>query len=77
MVPGDQAETGLRHGAVSLSEGEVLVDECEIECWKHGSTFSLVTGEPDALPATVPVPVYEAWIDDGYVMVAAGNGAAN
>lgn len=65
------------HGAVSLSEGEVLVDECEIECWKHGSTFSLTTGEPTALPATVPVPVFEAWVHDGYVMVAARNGAAN
>ena len=65
------------HGAVSLSEGEVLVDECEIECWKHGSTFDLRTGEPTALPATVAVPVFEAWVHDGYVMVAAGNGAAN
>jgi len=58
------------HGAVSLSEGEVLVDECEIECWKHGSSFSLTTGEPSTLPATVPVPVFEAWIRDGYVLVA-------
>ncbi len=63
------------HGAVSLSEGEVLVDECEIECWKHGSTFSLKTGEPSTLPATVAVPVFEAWVDDGYVMVSAGHGA--
>ena len=29
------------HEDFSLSEGEVLADECEIECWKHGSTFSL------------------------------------
>jgi 3-phenylpropionate/trans-cinnamate dioxygenase ferredoxin subunit len=63
------------HGAVSLSEGEVLVDECEIECWKHGSAFSLTTGEPSTLPATVAVPVFEAWVDDGYVLVAAGSGA--
>ena len=34
-------------------------DEREIECWKHGSTFSLVTGEPQTLPATQPVPVYD------------------
>ena len=27
-------------------------DECEIECPKHGSTFSLRTGEPQTLPAT-------------------------
>ena len=31
----------------------------ELECWKHGSTFSLLTGRPSTLPATKPVPVYE------------------
>jgi 3-phenylpropionate/trans-cinnamate dioxygenase ferredoxin subunit len=46
------------HADFSLAEGEVLADECEIECWKHGSTFSLTTGEPQSLPATKPVPVY-------------------
>ena len=50
---------------VSLSEGEVYVDEREIECWKHGSTFSLETGEPQTLPATKPVPVYDVRVDDG------------
>ena len=62
------------HAEVSLSEGDVLCDDGEIECWKHGSTFSLKTGEPSSLPATVPVPVFEAWVDDGYVMVSAGSG---
>ena len=57
------------HADVSLSEGEVWCDEKEIECWKHGSTFSLVTGEPQTLPATQPVPVYEARVDHGDVMV--------
>ncbi len=47
------------HANYSLSEGEVLEEEREIECWKHGSTFSLVTGAPQSLPATRPVPVYE------------------
>jgi 3-phenylpropionate/trans-cinnamate dioxygenase ferredoxin subunit len=60
------------HANVSLSEGEVLADTCEIECWKHGSAFDLKTGHPNTLPATVPVRVYEAWVQDGYVMVAAG-----
>ena len=46
------------HADVPLSEGDVWEDEREIECWKHGSTFSLVTGEPQSLPATQPVPVY-------------------
>ena len=57
------------HGEVSLSEGEVWCDERELECWKHGSTFSLVTGEPQTLPATVPVPVYVARVVDGMVEV--------
>jgi 3-phenylpropionate/trans-cinnamate dioxygenase ferredoxin subunit len=46
------------HQNISLSEGEVHTDTREIECWKHGSTFSLVTGAPDSLPATRPVPVF-------------------
>ena len=41
------------HAEVSLSEGEVYPDERAIECWKHGSTFSIVTGEPQTLPAEV------------------------
>ena len=57
------------HADVSLSEGEVFADTLEIECWKHGSSFSLVTGEPNALPATKPEPVYELEIVDGDVMV--------
>ena len=48
------------HANVSLSEGEVWCDERELECPKHGSTFSLDTGEPVTLPATQPVPVFTA-----------------
>jgi 3-phenylpropionate/trans-cinnamate dioxygenase ferredoxin subunit len=57
------------HADYSLSDGEVLADEKEIECWKHGSTFSLVTGEPQSLPATRPIPVYPVTVDDGEVVV--------
>jgi 3-phenylpropionate/trans-cinnamate dioxygenase ferredoxin component len=57
------------HQDISLSEGDVLVDDCQIECWKHGSVFSLVTGEPDSLPATKPVPVYDARVVDGHIEV--------
>ncbi len=57
------------HQDFSLSEGEVDGDTCHIECWKHGSSFSLVTGQPDALPATRPVPVYAARVVDGRVLV--------
>ena len=57
------------HADISLSEGEVLCEEREVECWKHGSTFSLTSGEPQSLPATRPVPVYEIVVDDDGVKV--------
>lgn len=57
------------HANYSLSEGEVFEDEREVECWKHGSTFSLETGEPQCLPATEPVPVYEARRDGDDIVV--------
>ena len=57
------------HADFSLSEGEVWPDSKEIECWKHGSTFSLVTGEPQSLPATRPVPVYSVTVDGESVWV--------
>ncbi|HEV2360072.1 MAG TPA: non-heme iron oxygenase ferredoxin subunit [Acidimicrobiales bacterium] len=57
------------HEDYSLAEGEVYPDECEIECWKHGSTFSLLTGQPMTLPATQPVKVYEILQKDGEVSV--------
>jgi 3-phenylpropionate/trans-cinnamate dioxygenase ferredoxin subunit len=57
------------HADFSLSEGTVDVDECTIECWKHGSAFSLRTGEPESLPATRPVPVYAVTVDGDDVSV--------
>ena len=46
------------HAEVSLSEGTLWEDECELECPKHGSAFSLVTGQPQSsnvLVAAVPI----------------------
>ena len=57
------------HEEASLAEGELWVDECELECPKHSSTFDLRTGEPQTLPATKPVPVYDVRVDGDDVMV--------
>lgn len=57
------------HADYSLSEGDIWEDDLEIECPKHGSTFSLETGEPATLPATQPVRVYEVKIDGDDVVV--------
>jgi len=57
------------HENYSLSEGDVWDEDREIECPKHGSTFSLETGEAQTLPATQPVPVYTVRIEGDDVIV--------
>jgi 3-phenylpropionate/trans-cinnamate dioxygenase ferredoxin subunit len=58
------------HANVSLSDGDVWCDERELECPKHGSAFHLETGEPSTLPATQPVPVFDASVVDGQIMIS-------
>jgi 3-phenylpropionate/trans-cinnamate dioxygenase ferredoxin subunit len=62
---GDQCS----HANFSLADGEVYSEEREIECWKHGSTFSLVDGKPQSLPATKPVAVYDVRVEGDDVML--------
>ena len=57
------------HGDISLSEGFVEGDA--LECWAHGSQFSLKTGMPLNLPAYEPVPVYQVEITNGDVYIDA------
>jgi 3-phenylpropionate/trans-cinnamate dioxygenase ferredoxin subunit len=57
------------HADVSLSEGDVDGDDLWIECWKHGSAFSLLDGSPQSLPATKAVPVYRVTVDGDDVVV--------
>jgi 3-phenylpropionate/trans-cinnamate dioxygenase ferredoxin subunit len=57
------------HADESLSEGDVWAEEREIECPKHGSTFSLLTGEPQTLPATRAVPIYDVRVEGDKVML--------
>jgi len=49
------------HGDISLAEG--FVEDEDIECWAHGSKFSLATGKPLNLPAYEPVPVFAVSVD--------------
>ncbi|MBC7724476.1 MAG: non-heme iron oxygenase ferredoxin subunit [Burkholderiaceae bacterium] len=55
------------HGDISLSEG--FVEDQTLECWAHGSKFSLETGKPLSLPAYEPVPVYTVTIVAGEVFI--------
>ena len=55
------------HGDISLSEG--FVEDDTLECWAHGSKFSLKTGRPLSLPAYEPVPVFKVELIDGDVYI--------
>jgi 3-phenylpropionate/trans-cinnamate dioxygenase ferredoxin component len=57
------------HADYSLSEGTIWPDEREIECPKHGSAFSLETGDPQTLPAVVPVPTFDVRVEGDDVVV--------
>jgi 3-phenylpropionate/trans-cinnamate dioxygenase ferredoxin subunit len=58
------------HAEASLSEGELDVDFCTVECPLHGSAFDLRTGEPTALPAVLPVRVHQVRVQDGMIHIA-------
>ena len=55
------------HGDISLAEG--FVENDTLECWAHGSKFSLETGKPLTLPAYEPVPVFSIEIIDGDIYI--------
>lgn len=57
------------HADYSLAEGEVDLEDCTLECWKHGSLFSLTSGVAETLPATRAVQVHPVAEVDGEVAV--------
>ena len=61
--------SGDLHATLAEQAGRIGFEEREIECWKHGSAFSLETGQPSSLPATKATPVYAVEIADGDVIL--------
>lgn len=63
------------HANVPLNEGDVDDEDgvCSIECYLHGSRFSLATGQALNLPATRPVPVYPVRIEGSDIQVDIDN----
>ena len=58
------------HDGGVLGEGEL--DDCLVECPRHGARFDLHTGEVRALPAVFPVNAYPVRVNDGKVEVDLG-----
>jgi len=63
------------HQEASLSEGDLDLDRCAIECPLHGSGFDLRTGDVLSLPAVEPVRVHHVEVVDGVVRVALNDAA--
>lgn len=61
------------HEYANLSEGELDVDDCTIECPLHGARFDIATGRVRSLPATEPIETYPVRVVDGLIEVAADN----
>lgn len=59
------------HAEISLSEGDV--EDGTLECWAHGSSFDLKTGQPLTLPAFEPVPVFALSVQGSDVYVDVTN----
>jgi 3-phenylpropionate/trans-cinnamate dioxygenase ferredoxin component len=57
------------HRDFPLSNGEVDPDDCTITCEWHGATFDMRSGAARSLPATRPIKVYGAKVEDGMVLV--------
>jgi 3-phenylpropionate/trans-cinnamate dioxygenase ferredoxin subunit len=58
------------HDGGVLGEGEL--DDCLVECPRHGARFDLLSGEVRALPAVFPVNAYPVRIVNGIVEVDVG-----
>ncbi len=56
------------HEYSRLSEGEV--EDGQVACAKHGSRFSLATGEVTGFPATRPVRVWAVKTEGGWIWLS-------
>jgi 3-phenylpropionate/trans-cinnamate dioxygenase ferredoxin subunit len=58
------------HDGGVLGEGEL--EDCQVECPRHGARFELLTGRVTALPAVFPVNAYPVRVVNGHVEVDVG-----
>jgi nitrite reductase/ring-hydroxylating ferredoxin subunit len=56
------------HDDGPLAEG--VLDNCVIECPRHGAKFDITTGKVLAPPALVDVPTYQIRVEGGDIQIA-------
>ena len=58
------------HDGGPLATGR-LVNDCEVECPRHGARFDIRTGAALCMPAFQPTPTYETRIEGQDILIAA------
>jgi len=58
------------HDGGPLVEGEI-VNDCQVECPRHGARFDIRTGAAVSFPAFQPTTIYEVRLDGGDVLIEA------
>ena len=56
------------HDDGPVAQGEL--DGCVIECPRHGARFDVTTGRVLAMPAVVPLPVYDLKVEGDEIKVS-------
>jgi 3-phenylpropionate/trans-cinnamate dioxygenase ferredoxin subunit len=56
------------HDGGPVAEGEL--EDCVIECPRHGARFDITTGQVLSMPAVVPLPVYDLKVDGEEIKVS-------
>lgn len=56
------------HDGGTLGEGKV-VGGCCVECPRHGARFDLSTGAVKAMPATMPIKIFEVKVEGDDILV--------
>jgi 3-phenylpropionate/trans-cinnamate dioxygenase ferredoxin subunit len=56
------------HDDGPLADG--ILNDCTIECPRHGATFDIISGKVLSAPALVDVPTYQVRIENGAVQIA-------
>ena len=57
------------HAMAYLSEGELIPEDCQVQCPDHGAVFNLKTGDAVALPAVSPVSAYPITIEEDHLVI--------
>jgi 3-phenylpropionate/trans-cinnamate dioxygenase ferredoxin component len=60
-------EDRCSHDNGLLFEGTIDLENCTVECPRHGSLFDLRTGAPKTLPAYVAVDTFPVRVEDDIV----------